>query len=173
VRKLAERSQAAAGEIGKLTGTGVAVADEAGRMIAKLVPNIRKTAELVQEIAAASAEQSAGAGQVNQAVQQLDQVIQRNAASSEELASTAADLAAQAEALQQAISFFKIGAGTPSSHHEVSAPAPDLDEPSHPMTPPAPPARSAPARAASPGGAVIDLGEKREAAELDPQFTRY
>lgn len=170
VRKLAERSQAAAGEIGKLTGTGVAVADEAGRMIAKLVPNIRKTAELVQEIAAASAEQSAGAGQVNQAVQQLDQVIQRNAASSEELASTAADLAAQAEALQHAISFFKISAAA-ATRSGVAFSAPDSEEPAQPAAPPAPPARAA--RAANPGGAVIDLGEKREAPELDPQFTRY
>jgi methyl-accepting chemotaxis protein len=110
VRKLAERSQAAAAEISKLSADGVAVADNAGAMLIKLVPDIRKTAELVQEIAAASAEQSTGAAQVNKAVQQLDQVIQQNSSASEEMASTAEELSSQAEQLRAAIAFFKVQA---------------------------------------------------------------
>ena len=108
VRKLAERSQTAAAEISRLTSDGVKTAENAGQMLAKLVPDIRKTAELVREIAAASGEQSTGAAQVNKAIQQLDQVIQQNAASSEEMASTAEELASQADVLQSAIGFFRL-----------------------------------------------------------------
>ncbi|MFO1498349.1 MAG: methyl-accepting chemotaxis protein [Verrucomicrobiota bacterium] len=110
VRKLAERSQTAAGEITRLTTEGVGVADSAGAMLAKLVPDIRKTAELVQEINAASAEQSTGATQVNKAIQQLDQVIQQNASAAEEMASTAEELSGQAERLQSSMAFFRVGA---------------------------------------------------------------
>ena len=109
VRKLAERSQAAAGEINHLSSSSLAVAVKAGGLLEKLVPDIQKTAELVQEIAAASAEQNQGATQVNQALQQLDQVVQQNASSSEELASTAEELSAQAEQLQATIGFFNLG----------------------------------------------------------------
>ena len=108
VRKLAERSQAAAAEISRLTAGGVKSAENTGQMLATLVPHIRKTAELVREIAAACSEQSTGAEQVNKAIQQLDQVIQQNAAGSEEMASTAQQLAGQAESLQSAISFFQL-----------------------------------------------------------------
>jgi methyl-accepting chemotaxis protein len=108
VRKLAERSQTAAAEISRLTVDGVKTADGAGQLLAKLVPDIQKTAELVREISAASVEQSTGAGQVNKAMQQLDQVIQQNAATSEEMASTAEELSSQAEVLQSAIAFFKV-----------------------------------------------------------------
>src|SRR5919198_151741 len=108
VRKLAERSQTAAAEISRLTGDGVQVADGAGQLLGRLVPDIQKTSELVREIAAASLEQSTGAAQVNKAIQQLDQVIQQNAAASEEMASTAEELSSQAEVLQSAISFFKV-----------------------------------------------------------------
>jgi methyl-accepting chemotaxis protein len=110
VRKLAERSQAAAAEISRLSGGGVKLAEGAGEMLLKLVPDIRKTAELVQEIAAASAEQSTGAAQVNKAIQQLDQVIQQNSSASEEMASTSEELSSQAEQLQASIGFFKVGA---------------------------------------------------------------
>ena len=88
VRKLAERSQTAAAEISRLTAGGVGTAEGAGQLLTKLVPDIRKTAELVREIAAASAEQSTGANQVNKAIQQLDQVIQQNSSASEEMASS-------------------------------------------------------------------------------------
>jgi len=108
VRKLAERSQSAAAEISKLTVGGVTIAESAGELLVKLVPDIRKTAELVQEIAAASAEQTTGASQVNNAIQQLDQVIQQNSSASEEMASTAEELSGQAEQLQRSISFFKL-----------------------------------------------------------------
>jgi len=108
VRKLAERSQTAAAEISRLTADGVKIADGAGQLLAKLVPDIQKTAELVREIAAASVEQSTGAAQVNKAIQQLDQVIQQNASASEELASTAEELSSQAEVLQSAIAFFRL-----------------------------------------------------------------
>ncbi|MHB9099217.1 MAG: methyl-accepting chemotaxis protein, partial [Syntrophales bacterium] len=109
VRKLAERSQTAAGEISKLSGSSVEVAARAGEMLTKIVPDIQKTAELVQEINAASNEQNTGAEQINKAIQQLDQVIQQNAGESEEMASTSEELASQAEQLQSSISFFKIG----------------------------------------------------------------
>lgn len=109
VRKLAERSGQAAGEIGELSSSSVAVAEEAGRMLEELVPNIGRTAELVQEIAAAAAEQNSGAEQVNKAIQQLDTVIQQNASSSEEMASTSEELAGQGQMLQQTMSFFRVG----------------------------------------------------------------
>ncbi len=108
VRKLAERSQTAAGEITRLSATSVHVSEQAGQLLAQLVPNIRKTAQLVAEIANGSVEQSQGASQVNSAIQQLDQVLQQNAASAEELAATADDLASQAGTLQQALEFFKL-----------------------------------------------------------------
>jgi methyl-accepting chemotaxis protein len=111
VRKLAERSQTAAGEISKLSSSSVEVAERAGSMLAKLVPDIQKTAELVQEIAAASNEQNTGAEQINKAIQQLDQVIQQNASASEELSSTAEELTAQAEQLQSSMGFFKVDEG--------------------------------------------------------------
>lgn len=109
VRKLAERSQAAAAEVSKLTKEGVDVADGASELLTKLVPDIQKTAELVQEIAAACVEQTTAASQVNTAVSELDKVIQRNSASSEELASTAEELSAQAVKLRDSISFFRLG----------------------------------------------------------------
>jgi methyl-accepting chemotaxis protein len=109
VRKLAERSQDAAGEISQLSSSSMDVAEKAGEMLGKLVPDIQKTAELVQEISAASNEQNAGADQVNRAIQQLDTVIQQNAGASEEMASTSEELASQAEQLQDTIEFFKIG----------------------------------------------------------------
>lgn len=108
VRKLAERSQTAAGEISELSSTSVDVAEKAGNMLEKLVPDIQKTAELVQEISASSNEQNSGAEQINKALQQLDQVIQQNASASEEMASTAEELSSQAQMLQDTISFFKV-----------------------------------------------------------------
>jgi methyl-accepting chemotaxis protein len=118
VRKLAERSQAAAGEISQLSTTSVEVAEKAGAMLAKLVPDIQKTAELVQEISAASKEQTSGADQINSAIQQLNQVIQQNAGAAEEMSSTAEELSSQAEQLQSTISFFKV-AETESSRRAV------------------------------------------------------
>ncbi|PLY01636.1 MAG: methyl-accepting chemotaxis protein [Desulfuromonas sp.] len=108
VRKLAERSQQAAGEINELSNSSVAVAEQAGKELEALVPNIQRTADLVQEIAAASREQDTGADQIARAIQQLDSVIQQNASSSEEMASTSEELSSQAEQLAQTIDFFKV-----------------------------------------------------------------
>jgi len=111
VRKLAERSQAAAGEISELSSRSVQVAETAGEMLNKMVPDIQKTAELVQEISASSREQDSGAEQISKAIQQLDSVIQQNASASEEMASTSEELSGQAEQLKDTISFFRIDAG--------------------------------------------------------------
>ncbi|MDD2463866.1 MAG: methyl-accepting chemotaxis protein [Desulfobulbus sp.] len=108
VRKLAERSQHAAAEISELSESSVEVAEQAGEMLAKMVPDIQRTAELVQEISASSKEQDTGAEQVNRAIMQLDQVIQQNASASEEMASTSEELSSQAEQLQDIMSFFKV-----------------------------------------------------------------
>ncbi|HDH11211.1 MAG TPA: HAMP domain-containing protein [Nitrospirae bacterium] len=120
VRKLAERSQAAAAEISDLSSSSVEVAEKAGEMLKKLVPDIQKTAELVQEINAASNEQNTGAEQINKAIQQLDQVIQQNAGASEEMSSTAEELSSQAEQLQDTIAFFKVGdSGSGMKRHKI------------------------------------------------------
>lgn len=108
VRKLAERSQTAAGEISTLSKSSVMVAEKAGDMLKKIVPDIQRTSELVQEISASSNEQNSGAEQINSAIQQLNQVIQQNASAAEEMASTSEELASQAAQLQENISFFKI-----------------------------------------------------------------
>ena len=109
VRKLAERSQKAAGEISTLASQSVKVAERSGHLLLELVPTIRKTADLVQEVAAASQEQSAGVAQINKAMGNVDQVTQRNASAAEELASTAEEMNAQAESLQQLMRFFQLG----------------------------------------------------------------
>lgn len=178
VRKLAERSQTAAAEINRLTTDGVKTAEGAGQLLSKLVPDIRKTAELVREIAAASSEQSTGALQINKAIQQLDQVIQQNAAASEEMASTSEELASQAEVLQSSIGFFKLE----DSHRTTAShmPKPSL----------APRKKTAPQRVAnkqstsaalanmqravkSPGPS-IDLGSNTGSPDSrDQEFTTY
>lgn len=108
VRKLAERSQGAAKEINEVAGGSVGVAIKSGEQLKELVPAIRKTAELVQEVAATSREQASGVKQMNKAMTQVDQVTQRNASAAEELSSTAEELSSQAEALQQLVAFFKV-----------------------------------------------------------------
>jgi len=109
VRKLAERSQTAAQEISGLAASSVKVSERSGTLLAELVPTIKKTTELVQEVSAASNEQSSGVGQINRAMSQVDQVTQQNASAAEELASTAEEMASQAESLQQLMSFFRLG----------------------------------------------------------------
>ena len=121
VRKLAERSQNAAGEISELSATSVDVAEKAGDMLKKLVPDIQKTAELVQEISAASNEQNSGVGQINNAIQQLDQVIQQNASATEEMASTSEELASQAQQLQDTVDFFQVDTTQSAGHKQQSA----------------------------------------------------
>lgn len=141
VRKLAERSQVAAKEIGDLATATVKQADAAGSLIAQMAPNISKTSDLVQEITAASEEQSTGMQQINQAVSQLNAVTQQNASASEELAATAEEMNAQATSLQDLISQFKTDA-EPTASVAVS------------RTPPA----SAPRRHAIPSPALAAAG---------------
>src|SRR3990172_6891969 len=110
VRKLAERSQEAAKEIKSLAGSSVKVAERAGQLLIELVPSIRKTANLVQEVASASQEQSSGVSQINRAMHQVDEVTRRNASAAEELSATADEMSSQAEALQRLVSFFRVSA---------------------------------------------------------------
>jgi methyl-accepting chemotaxis protein len=110
VRKLAERSQAAAKEISSLAASSVKLAETAGSLLGQLTPAIRKTADLVQEVTAASNEQASGVTQITRAMGQVEQVTQRNASASEELASTAEEVSSQAEALKQTMAFFHIDA---------------------------------------------------------------
>ncbi len=115
VRKLAERSQVAAGEINELSVSSVEVAEKAGTLLEAIVPSIQRTAELVQEIAAASREQDAGAEQITKAIQQLDLVIQQNASASEEMASTAEELSSQIGAIAGDDRIFRFGGQKPQS----------------------------------------------------------
>ena len=117
VRKLAERSQKAAKEINTVAAGSVLVAEKAGQQLNQLVPSIRKTAELVQEVAASSLEQSNSVREMNNAMIQVDQVTQRNAAASEELSSTAEELSAQSEALMQQVGFFRLGIAAGNGYH--------------------------------------------------------
>ncbi len=121
VRKLAERSQKAAAEIADLSKSSVDVAEKAGEMISGIIPDIRKTAELVQEISAASKEQNSGAEQINSALMQLDQVVQQNASASEEMASMSEELSGQAEQLQNTVAFFRID-GSGGTQQRLAAP---------------------------------------------------
>lgn len=155
VRKLAERSQIAAAEISELSVTSVAVAEDAGERLAQIVPDIKKTAELVQEISAGSREQDLGSEQINKAMQQLDQVIQQNATAAEEMASTAEELSSQAEQLQASIEYFKVD----NLHGERTAPRPDprrtkgATAPQHRLT-------SRPAK-----GVALDISEPEDSFE--------
>jgi methyl-accepting chemotaxis protein len=124
VRKLAERSQRAAGEISTLSGSSVEIAVRAGELLSKIQPDVQRTSELVQEITAASREQDSGAAQINKALQQLDQVIQQNASSSEETSATSEELASQATQLQDAIAFFKIDGSSRAAVHAPTKHAP-------------------------------------------------
>ena len=108
IRKLAERSQKAATEISTLTVSSVVIAEEAGELLERMIPNIQKTAELVQEISTSSSEQSLGVDQINSAITSLDQVAQQNASSAEEMASMSNELIYQSKHLQGIISFFKV-----------------------------------------------------------------
>jgi methyl-accepting chemotaxis protein len=125
VRKLAERSQVAAAAISELSASSVEVAERAGAMLAKLVPDIRQTSGLVQEISASSKEQSVNAEQINNAIQQLNQVIQQNAGVAEEMASTAQELSSQAEMMLSTMNFFTVAAeGKDAQHREMRSPLP-------------------------------------------------
>jgi len=173
VRKLAERSQKAAGEINQLSGTTVKVSEKAGEMLEKLVPDIQKTAELVQEISAASKEQDTGAEQINKALQQLEKVIQQNASASEEMASTTEELTGQADQLMSALGFFRTG-----DERHAAAPRSAGAKPGRTSeAPPAKPAKTeyAPAamsaKAGAKGGVTLKMKDKGDT--LDKEFERY
>jgi methyl-accepting chemotaxis protein len=169
VRKLAERSQYAAAEISELSGSSVEVAEQAGEMLAQMVPDIQRTAELVQEISAASREQDTGAEQVNQAIMQLDQVIQQNASASEEMASTSEELSSQAEQLQDTIAFFKVDtrAGSKVRH----APQPQAKKKQVMTLLPSKKAMQKSKVTTASSGLDLDLGEDN--TKLDDEFVRY
>ena len=131
VRKLAERSKVAAQEISQVAGSSVELAERAGKLLDEIVPAINKTSDLVQEITAASEEQSAGAAQVNAAVGQLNQVTQQNASSSEELAATSEEMSSQAEQLQQLMAFFKVEAGAVATGKKAKSMHKPLAQPAH------------------------------------------
>lgn len=181
VRKLAERSQSAAREITEIAGSSVQIVDDAGQMLAHLVPDIQKTAELVQEISAASAEQSGGASQVSTAIQQLDQVIQQNSSVSEEISATSEELSSQAEQLRQMISFFKTGqesAGRP----RYSSPAPSTNNRTRERAIAGPVVRPVPGRSSQTSigpraatGLVMELSEPEDSSSriMDQGFERY
>ncbi|RYE58798.1 MAG: HAMP domain-containing protein [Rhizobiaceae bacterium] len=172
VRKLAERSQAAAAEISTLSGTTVKAAQSAGEMLQRLVPDIQRTAELVEEISAGSREQNAGAAQINTAIQQLDKVTQQNTSAAEEMSATSEELASQAEQLQAAISYFRIDQSG-QGHVEHAAPArsrmanvrDEIGKKSPHMT-----RKPAPKRAASGGGFDLDLNAMGD--DLDAEYAR-
>jgi len=167
VRKLAERSQTAAGEISELSGRSVQVAEAAGQMLTAILPDIQRTAELVQEISASSKEQDAGADQINRAIQQLDQVIQQNASAAEEMASTTEELAGQAEQLKSTIAFFSIdnyGTQRALPHKQPTRTAPQQ----RPMIS----HTSAAPRQVKNGGVHIDLGGKGK-DHLDDEFEKF
>jgi methyl-accepting chemotaxis protein len=161
VRKLAERSGSAAAEISELSSSSVQVAERAGSMLTKMVPDIQRTADLVQEIAAASQEQNSGAEQINKAIQQLDQVVQQNASASEEMASTSEELSSQAEQLQSTMAFFRVD-GMGRSHARAVKALPSATARRAATRP----ARPAAPKAAS-GGVGIDLDDK------DDDFERF
>ena len=126
VRKLAERSQVAAQEIGQVASSSVQLAEQAGQLLGEIVPNIQRTSDLVQEITAASQEQSSAAGQINIAMGQMNQITQQNASASEELAATAEEMNAQASQLQELIGYFRFEQGSTAVRHPRgdSLPAP-------------------------------------------------
>jgi methyl-accepting chemotaxis protein len=163
VRKLAERSQTAAKEISGLASDSVKVAERSGKLLDELVPSIKKTADLVQEVSSASREQSSGVNQINKAMNQVDQVTQRNASSAEELSSTAEEMASQSEALAQLMSFFKTGGGDAglSFLHQQSAKG-------HPSVQHHP-GKTALARAAAAGAG----GSNSNASEDEAGYTRF
>ncbi len=169
VRKLAERSQVAAAEISSVSGETMSAATQAGDMLTRLVPDIRRTAELVSEISAACREQDIGASQINEAIQQLDQVTQQNAAASEQISSTSTNLAERSIELKDSIAFFRT---------EASEAAPARRAPVRKPAAAAPKARSKPApkpqaaRAAKPGkGFALDLSSGGPDAD-DADFGR-
>lgn len=162
-------SQVAAGEIGELSLQSVGIAEKAGEMLSRMVPDIQRTAELVQEISAASKEQDTGAAQVNQAIQQLDQVIQQNASASEEMASTSEELSSQAEQLQDTIAFFRVDvrAAVPSRQSKKPMDGKSKGK----AIAPAKPGQKPLANSHAGEGLILDMGAGRD--KLDDNFEKF
>ena len=168
VRKLAERSQKAAGEINQLSSTTLRVSEKSGEMLDKLVPDIQRTAELVQEISAASKEQDTGAEQINKALQQLEQVIQQNASAAEEMASTTEELTGQSEQLVSALSFFRTGDEDDEPAHRPASKS------AKPRPSPVQPALKSTRHAAATGAKNgVSLRMKDRQDDSDGEFERY
>ncbi len=168
VRKLAERSQKAAGEINQLSSTTLRVSEKSGEMLEKLVPDIQRTAELVREISAASKEQDTGSEQINKALQQLEQVIQQNASAAEEMASTTEELTGQSEQLVSALSFFHTSDEAEEPSHRPTLTA---AKPRPPAIQPAPRPTSHAAAASAKHGVSLRMKDKQD--DLDGEFERY
>jgi methyl-accepting chemotaxis protein len=173
VRKLAERSRAAAAEIGSLSHSSVDVSERAGAMLARLVPDIQKTAQLVQEITASSREQASGTSQIHVSIQQLNQVVQQNAAAAEELASVAGELSAEADQLIEAMKFFKVNekdvVATGRAEARPALPAPVL----RPKPEKAQAAHPKPKPARRPAGVALDMSSGSVKDSHDESFERF
>ncbi|CCH49058.1 methyl-accepting chemotaxis protein [Pseudodesulfovibrio piezophilus] len=165
VRKLAERSGVAAAEISELSASSVQIAEQAGKMLEKMVPDINKTAELVQEIAVGSNEQHTGATQIKNAMLELDRVVQQNSAESEEVAASSEELASHAAIMQENIGYFSIGVGNVGTHKTVRVTQSTPKTPSRPAPKPLP-SKAAPK--APEGGVALDLGD-----DDDEDFERF
>lgn len=170
VRKLAERSQSAAAEIGDLSSSSVQVAEQAGVLLDTIAPDVKKTADLVQEITAASNEQRTGADQVNSAIQQLDQVIQQNASVAEEMASSSEELSAQAQALQEVMTFFKVNEGSYSA--SVSRVA-QKRAPQRALPAASRPAKTAAKKQGTSQGIHLDFDDEHGGDDLDKDFEKF
>ena len=170
VRKLAERSQKAAGEINQLSGTTVKVSEKAGEMLDKLVPDIQKTAELVQEITAASKEQDTGSEQINKALQQLEKVIQQNASAAEEMASTTEELTGQSDQLISALGFFHTGDSgqAPAPRTAGVRPSGSLNKLQEAVT-----RYAAPATPKKSSKSGVSLRMRESGDRIDKEFERY
>jgi methyl-accepting chemotaxis protein len=182
VRRLAERSAEAAGEISKLSVNSVEVAEKAGKLLSQIVPDIQKTSQLVQEITAASNEQNAGADQINAAIQQLNQVVQQNASAAEEMSSTSEELSSQALQLQETIAFFKIddtgvskavqAQAAADTKKKITAGKAQMAHLSHHDTLKAPVGKIS--NGPKPAGVILSLGEADTRGDYkDEEFERY
>ncbi|SOB59291.1 Methyl-accepting chemotaxis sensory transducer [Pseudodesulfovibrio profundus] len=163
VRKLAERSGVAAAEISELSANSVDIAEEAGKMLEKMVPDIIQTAELVQEIATSSDEQQSGSNQIKNAMLELDRVVQQNSAESEEVAASSEELAGHAGLLEETIGYFRLGSG--GSRRSRSASKVTVSKPS-PKSLPSRPSTPAPAQQSS--GVALDMGD-----DSDDEFEKF